>query len=253
MERTLLYTVQRVLEKLNLDPVNSINDTVDSLLVSREAESTFYDLMTRAEWEDKIDLIEVTSVSDLSQPTTLQLDGEVHNITSLRYDVTTADSQHKEIREICWMEPEEFLNMSYSLNSSNDNVEQVEYKDIPLLIVNDRMPTYYTSFDNKYLVFDSYDKDTEDTLNGTKSICYGKKVPTWLQDDEFVIPVQDSLYPLFLSMLSSACSIYMNSEVNQEDERRQARGISRMRREQIRTELEYFPKFKYGRKGNGLA
>ena len=46
MSRTLLYTVQRVLEKLNLDPVNSINDTEDALLISREAESTFYDLMT---------------------------------------------------------------------------------------------------------------------------------------------------------------------------------------------------------------
>lgn len=253
MERTLLYTVQRVLEKLNLDPVNSINDTVDSLLVSREAESTFYDLMTRAEWEDKIDLIEVTSVSDLSQPTTLKLDGDVHNITSLRYDVTTAEDTNKVIREIMWLEPEDFLNMSYSLNSSNDNVDVVEYKDIPLLIINDRMPMYYTSFDNEYLVFDSYHKDTEDTLIGTKTVCYGKKVPTWLQDDNFVIPVQDSLYPLFLSMLASACSIYMNSEINQEDERRQARGMSRMRREQIRTELEYFPKFKYGRKGNGLA
>lgn len=253
MERTLLYTVQRVLEKLNLDPVNSINDTVDSLLISREAESTFYDLMTRAEWESKIDLIEVTSVSDLSQPTTLKLDTDVHNITSFRYDITTAEDDNKLIREIVWLGPEEFLKKSYSLNSSNDNVAEVQYKDIPLLIVNDRMPTYYTSFDNKYLVLDSYHKDTEDTLIGTKSICYGKKVPSWLQDDEYVIPVQDSLYPLYLSMLASACSLYLNSEVNQEDERRQQRGISRMRREQIRTELEYFPKFKYGRKGNGLA
>ena len=45
----------------------------------------------------------------------------------------------------------------------------------------------------------------------------------------------------------------MNSELSQEDERRQARGISRMRRESIRTEMETFPKFKYGRKGNGLS
>lgn len=253
MERTLLYTVQRVLEKLNLDPVNSINDTEDALLISREAESTFYDLMTRAEWRDKIDLIEVTSVSDLSNPTALKLDGDVHNITSLRYDVTTADSTNKLVREIHWLEPEEFLRRSYYNNTSEDNVDEVAYKDIPLFIINNKMPEYYTSFDNEMLILDSYHSDTEDTLIGTKSVCYGKQVPSWAESDTFVIPVQDSLYPLYLSMLASACSIYMNSEVNQEDERRQARGISRMRREQIRTELEYFPKFKYGRKGNGLA
>ena len=253
MERTLLYTVQRVLEKLNLDPVNSINDTEDALLVSREAESTFYDLMTRAEWKDKIDLIEVESVSDLNNPTALKVGEDVHNITSLRYDVTTSTDSNKVIREICWLEPEDFLRKSHSLNTSDGNVKEVNYKGIPLFVLSNKQPEYYTSFDNELLVLDSYDSSVEDTLIGTKSICYGKKVPSWLQDDDFVIPVQDSLYPLYLSMLASACSLYLNSEVNQEDERRQARGISRMRREQIKTELEYFPKFKYGRKGNGLA
>ena len=253
MNRTLLYTVQRVLEKLNLDPVNSINDTEDALLISREAESTFYDLMTRAEWEDKVDLIEVNSVSDLSNPTALKLSQEVYNIKSLRYDVTTADDNNKLLRKIKWLEPEDFLEKSYHLNSSETNVVEVTYKDIPLLVRNDEMPNYYTSFDNQTLILDSYDADTEDTLIGTKTVCYGTAVPSWSELDTFVIPLQDSLYPLYLSMLASACSIYMNSEVNQEDERRQARGISRMRREQIRTEMEYFPKFKYGRKGNGLA
>lgn len=253
MARTLLYTVQRVLEKLNLDPVNSISDTVDSLLISREAETTFYDLMTRAEWKDKIDLLEATSVSDLEQPTTLLIDADIHNITSLRYDVTTSSDTKKVIRDIVWMEPEDFLDMCYSRNSSNNNVQEVKYKDIPILVYTDKMPTYYTSFDNKYIVLDSYHSGTEDTLIGTKTICYGKRVPVWYQDDEYEVPVQDSLYPLYLSMLASACSIYMNSEVSQEDERRQARGISRMRREQIRSELEYFPKFKYGRKGNGVT
>lgn len=253
MERTLLYTVQRVLEKLNLDPVNSINDTEDALLISREAESTFFDLMTRAEWKDKVDLIEVNSVSDVNNPTALELDSEVHTIKSLRYDATTSEDTHKIFKEIVWLEPEEFLERSYRLNSSTDEVTEASYNNIPLLIVNNRMPQYYTSFDNKTLILDAHDSDTESTLIGSKTICYGEKVPSWSQDDTFVIPVQDSLYPLFLSMLASACSIYMNSEVNQEDERRQARGISRMRREQIRTEMEYFPKFKYGRKGNGLA
>lgn len=253
MTRTLLYTVQRVLEKLNLDPVNSISDSTDALLVSREAESTFYDLMTRAEWEEKVDLIEVNSVSDLNNPTALALGQEVHNIKSLRYDVTTADDKNKLVRKIQWLSPEDFLEKSYRLNTSNSNVVEVNYKDIPLLIKNDEMPNYYTSFDNKTLILDSYDAVTEDTLIGTKTICYGIAALSWVESDTFVIPLEDNLYPLYLSMLASACSIYMNSEVNQEDERRQARGISRMRREQIRTEMEYFPKFTYGRKGNGLV
>lgn len=253
MSRTLLYTVQRVLEKLNLDPVNSINDTEDSLLISREAESTFYDLQSRADWPESIDLIEINSVSDVNNPTALQLDQQVHYIESLRYDVTTPEDTGKVIRQIVWLEPEEFLDMLYSRNTGSADVQEAVYKDIPLFVFNNRQPQYYTSFDNEMLILDSYDGDIDTTLIGSKSICYGKTNPTWSQTDGFVIPVQDSVYPLYLSALSSACSIYLNSEVNQEDERRQQRNISRMRRESIRTEMEYFPRFKFGRKGNGLA
>lgn len=253
MERTLLYTVQRVLEKLSLDPVVSINDTEDALLISREAESTFYDFMTRAEWPDKVDLIEVTSLSDITNPTSVLMEGDIHHISSVRYDVTTSEDNSRIIRELYWIEPEEFLEKSYSLNSEEDSVTEADYNGKVVLVRNDRMPTYYTSFDNKTLVFDSHHSATEDTIIGTKTVCYGKSVPSWLQDDNFVIPVQDSLYPLYLAMLSSACSIYLTSQPSQEDERRQMRGMSRMRREAYRTEMEYFPKFRYGRKGNGLA
>jgi len=210
-------------------------------------------LMTRAEWKDKVDLIEVNSVSDTNNPTALELGTETHTISSVRYDVTTPEDDHKIIRRIRWQDPEKFLERSYTYNTSKDNIKESVYGDIIFFVKNDEMPNYYTSFDNKTLILDSYDSSIESSLIGSKSIVYGETVPTWLQDDNFVIPVPDNLYPLYLSMLASACSIYMNSEVNQEDERRQARGISRMRREQIRTELEYFPKFKYGRHGNGLA
>lgn len=253
MNKTLLDVVQRVLDKLNLDLVNSINDTEDSYLVAREAETTFYDFITRADWPDKIDIVKATSVSDLTKPTELELDEEIHYIDSLMYDVTKTGDANKIIRKIQWLEPQDFLEKIYSRNTSNDNVVEVQHKDTPVFIYNDTMPNYYTSFDNKTLILDSYDADEEDTLNGSKTICRGKIIPAWNSTDNFVIPIQDSLFPTYLAMLASACSIYMNTQVNQEDERRQARGMSRMRREAIKTELEYFPKFKYGRNGNGLA
>lgn len=253
MDRTLLYTVQRVLEKLNLDPVNSITDTEDSLIIAREAETTFYDMMARADWPDKIDLITVNSKNDLTEPTVLVLSENTSWIKSLRYDATTSSDNHKVIKEICWLEPEDFLEKVYSRNTDNSDVDEVKYKDMPVFVFNDRMPEYYTSFDNVNLVLDSYDGDEEDTLNGDKTICYGRVDPTWTHDDDFVIPLQDDLHPLFLSSLTVACSQYMTGDLSQEDERRAQRGISRMRRESARTEMEYFPKFRYGRKGNGLA
>lgn len=253
MARTLLYTVQRVLEKLNLDPVSSLSDTEDSLLIAREAETTFYDLLSRAEWKNNLELLPIESVSNLSSPTMLRLPNNVSKITSVRYDVTTPEDSNRVIRTLQWLPQEDFLEKSYSINTDKDSTQVAYYKGNPLFIHKDRMPTYYTTFDNEYIVLDSYDEVVEDTVVGAKTICYGEVEPSWLEDESFVIPVQDSVYPLYLSMLSAACSIYMNSEISQEDERRQQRGISRMRREQNRTEMEYHPKFNYGRKGNGIA
>lgn len=253
MSRTLNYTVQRVLEKLNLDPVSSISDTEDSVLVSREAETTFYDMLTRAEWKSNLDLVKVESVSDLNNPTALRLKDKISSFGSIRYDVTTTEDEYKNIRTLVWLEPEDFLEKIFKNNTGKDHVQVVDYKGVSLFIDNDKMPDYYTSFDNEHLILDSYHKETEDTVVGSKTVAYAEVEPSWINTDEFIIPIQESLYPLYLSSLASACSVYMNSEVSREDERRQARGMSRMRREQNRTELEYFPKFHYGRKGNGLA
>lgn len=251
MSRTLLYTVQRVMEKLNLDPINSIGDTEDAILISREAETTFYDMLTRGEWKANLELVTVESVSDISRKTVLRIPDNVTKISSVRYDCSYPD-KNKDIRRIVFLEPEEFLERSYNLSTDSDNVEENVINNKTILVENNRMPLYYTSFDNEHIVFDSYDKEVEDTVDPEKVICYGEITPSWLEEDTFVIPIQDNLYPLYLASLTSACSIYLMSNISQEDERRQARGISRMRREQTKTELEYFPKFKYGRKGNGV-
>lgn len=251
MARTLNYTVQRVLEKLNLDPINSIDDTEDSVLVAREAESTFYDLLSRNTWPNQEQLIKVQSVSDTSNPTALKLGGNVDKINSIRYDISKA-SDKPEYRRITWLEPEDFLNMTYSRNPDLDNVDTVDFFGTDLFIFNNRMPEYYTSFDNEYIVLDSYSKGISNTLVGDKTVCNGVVIPNWLTTDEFQIPLEDKFYPLYLSALTSACSVMLLNTQNPEEERRQMRAISRFRQEAYRTEAESFPKFDYGRKGNGL-
>lgn len=253
MSRTLNYVVQRVLEKLNLDPVNSINDTEDSLLVSREAESTYYDLLSRGTWPFQEGLIKVQSLSDTGNPTTLKMADKIDKIKSVRYDITEAGASNKDIRELCWLEPEEFLSMVYSRNTGDNSVDVVNMFGTELFVYNDRAPTYYTSFDSSHLVMDAYNSSEEVTLLGSKTICKATVIPVWVQDDEYIIPVDDKFFPLYLSALTSACSVMLLSVQNIEEERRQARAISRIRREAYKTEAEVFPKFKFGRKGNGVS
>jgi len=254
MSRTLLYTVQRVLEKLNLDVVDSINDTQDAILIAREAEDTFFDLVSRNEWPERYDLLEVESYSDVNLPTALRLPKNVLRIESLRYDISDpleVDTP-KVIQNLTQVTTEEFLERTYSRNTELDNVVEANYKDIPLFLLNDHYPQYFTTFDNEILILDSWDSSVESTLQGSKTVANGSKTEIWLHEDEYVVPVNTVVYPLYLSELTAASSVYLNGTQSIEDERRRRLGISRLRRKASRVNEESL-KNDYGRLGNGRS
>jgi len=253
MARTLNYTVQRVLEKLDLDAVDSINDSQDAILVAREAEDTFFDLVSRNEWPERYDLIEVESVSDTNLPTALRLPTKVLRVSSLRYDTTdpstdTAD----EIKNLEQLDPEDFLDLVYSRRSDSDEVTEATYKGSPLYLLNNQAPTYFATFDNEFIIMDSWIQTVETTVQGSKTIARASAVPVWEHDDDYAIPLDNVTYPLFLAELTSACSVYLNGAQSLEDERRRRLGISRMRRKAFRTDKD-IKKNLYGRLGNGVS
>lgn len=254
MSRTLLYTVQRVLEKLNLDVVDSINDTQDAILIAREAEDTFFDLVSRNEWPERYDLLEVESYSDVNLPTALRLPVNVLNIDTLRYDISDPSevATPKVIQNLIQLTTEEFLQMSYARNTELDNVVEADYKDIPLWLLNDQSPQYFTTFDNEVLILDSWDSSVESTLQGSKTIASGSHTELWHHTDDYIVPVNNVSYPLYLAELTAACSAYLNGSTSVEDERRRRLGISRLRRSASKVNEESL-KNDYGRLGNGRS
>lgn len=252
MSRTLGYLVQRVMEKLDLDPINSLNDSPDALLIAREAEDTYYDLINRNEWPERYDLINVESVGDTANPTTLRLSDSTLNIQSLRYNVTTADDTDTVWRELIQLAPEDFLDKVYGRKDSETTVTTASYKGLELYVYNDTMPTYFTVFDNEYLVLDSWDSTIESTVQGVKSVCRGSTVPTFETTDEYVIPVDITTFPLYLAEVTAAASIALNGTNDPESERRRNRGISRLRRSSFRTGTQS-TRNAFGRVGNGRS
>lgn len=250
MSRNLLYTVQRVCEKLDLDVVNSINDSPDAILIAREAEDTLYDLFTRNEWPERYDATVLESVGNLSNPTALRIPSNVTKIKSLRYDVTETGDANQTYREITKLDPEEFLEYTYSRATSESDVSVITYNGIDIFVLNDTQPTYYTTFDNEHVILDSYNSTLESTLQGSKSVVVAASVPTFVMQDSYIIPLDENTYPLYLAELTAACSLALNGSNDIESERRRNRGISRLRRSAFRTGAPSF-KNNYGRNGNG--
>ncbi|MHA2069476.1 MAG: hypothetical protein ACXABY_34370, partial [Candidatus Thorarchaeota archaeon] len=75
-----------------------------------------------------------------------------------------------------------------------------------LRIKNNSQPTYYTSFDDDYIVMDSYDSSIDNTLQASKSRAFVVKVPVFNEvDDTYVPELDDNLFPLFYNEAKSVC------------------------------------------------
>lgn len=252
MNRTLGYAVQRVLEKLDLDSVNSINDSPDAMLIAREAENTYYDLVSRNDWPERYDLIEVDSVSDVSNPTALRLPDNLIEMKWLAYDTTKLTESRDTIDHLEKITPDEFLRRVYNRDSSEENVVTIQYRGTPLYLLNDKDPEFYTSFDNATIILDSWDITQETTVQGNKTIAFASTVPNFKLEDEFVLPLDALTFPLFLAELTAAMSVHLNGQQAIEEERRRNRGIARLRRESFRTQQESLSN-KFGRNGDGRS
>jgi hypothetical protein len=74
-----------------------------------------------------------------------------------------------------------------------------------IVIRTDIMPTYYTSFDDKYVVMDGYDSTVDDTLQESKIQAWGTVIPTFTTSDTYVIDADETVLPYLMAEAKSAC------------------------------------------------
>jgi hypothetical protein len=195
MKRTLLELTQSILNDMDSEPVNSIFDTEEAVQCSSVIRDTYFNIVAARQTPEHDELIKLTALSDSARPTLFQYPTNVKEIRLFEYDK----------KEVYWKDPIKFLD---SLpNAEDDNV--IEYVDpvsgITLTARNDKGPRYYTSFDNQYVVCDSYDSAVDTTLQESKTRCWGTKYPTFTMSDSFVPDLNETLFPYLLAESKSVC------------------------------------------------
>lgn len=199
--------VQSILNDMTSDNVNSISDTEESEQVASTIKDTYFNLLNTL---DKIpehkELVQLEALSDSARPNYLKIPDNVTGIDWVKYNVST-DSV-KRYTTIDFLEPAEFLDRIYQRNSDATNVQSVtDISGVELLIINDKKPEWYTSFDDEYLVFDSFDSSVDSTLQESKSLSFALVEPTWTTSDTFVPDLDSNLFPLLLAEAKSLCFV----------------------------------------------
>lgn len=246
---TLLEIVQDILSDMDSDTVNSITDSAESLQVAQIVKTTFFEIITEGEWPHLGGLFQITASADNTHPTSMILPDNVRYVEWLKYNKKKDIADRDVYSSVAYLEPEEFLTLLNQRDSTSASVTPVVNSNaVTLFILNDTAPTYYTSFDNDTIVFDSFDLSLEDTLQVSKIQCYGYREPTFSVTDTFIPDLPSKAFPYLLAEAKSVSFNVLKQAANPKEEQRSTRQRRRLSQDRWRLEggISY-PN--YGRRG----
>jgi len=195
MKRTLLELTQSILSDMDSEPVNSIFDTEEAQQVASVIKDTYYNIIAARSIPEHDRLLKLTALSDNSRPTHFTYPANSKEVRVFEYDN----------KEVYWKDPVDFLNDMPSPTADNAVEVLDPLSGTKLYISNDKNPKYYTSFDDQYIVCNSYDAAVENTLQESKTRCWGSVYPTWSVTDTFIPDIDEVLFPYLLAESKSVC------------------------------------------------
>lgn len=203
MKYTVLDLVQAVLSSTDSLEVNSIGDTAESLQVATIVRTAYFDLIARGAFPENYSNFNLTGSGDATKPVLMYLPNDVADLKVLQYNKRTADDDTDKFSEVFATPIEDFLKRMHMLDTTEDNVASFVHTandyQITIAYNTDLAPRYFTSLDDRTILFDSYNSEVDTTLQGSKTICYGKRVIDWTASDTFIPALDDEQFALLLN------------------------------------------------------
>lgn len=256
MRKTLLQMTQDILSGLDGDEVNSISDTTESLQVAKVIETTYWDIVSKAEFPKNFIFFELDPSNNSNKPTVMYLPDTQLTLQWVRYNWATASDPSPSFKDVQFQDLDTFLQRMYSLTTDDTSVTEFDHTlsngdTMTFLCRNDRHPMYYTCFDDRTLLFDSYDSSEDTTLQEDKTMCYGEKLPVWTNTDNFIPDLPAKQFTLLYNEATSLAWAQLKQAQNAKAEQRARKGWVRSQKDKRnvnhpRNELDRLPN--YGRK-----
>jgi hypothetical protein len=221
---TLLELVKDILNDMDSDEVNSINDTVESQQVAQIVKTCYFEMIANRNWPHLKKLIQIDASGDISKPNYLKLPTGTKELVFIKYDTATLAQPNTRLVELIYKEPDAFLRMISSRNSDLPYVQTViDFSGSKLLITNNTPPQYWTSFDDTYIITDSYDVGVDTTLQKTKTQALAYIDPLWSHADDFIPDLPSEAFPALNEEAKSTASIVLKQMANQKAEQKAGR------------------------------
>ena len=252
---TLLAMTQDILSDMNEDQVNSIDDTYISDRVASIVKQTYFALINDRIWPTHDKMITLEASGDNDYPTHMKLPESTSSITWIKYntkDQTSDATGLDTYGDVIYLEPAQFADTIMSRNPAASNVQTVvdnlTTSSIKLLVLNNATPSYWTSFDDEYIIFDSYDATYDTTLQAHKTMVSAHVEPSWTHSDSFTPDLPVKGFPLLLSEAKKSAFAKIKQIAEPIENERARRQRTWMAGEKRRTRSKAITYPDYGRK-----
>lgn len=225
MRKTLLQMVQSILSDMDSEPVNSINDSDEAQQIANVIQDTYYNIVVARAIPEHDRLVALDALADNTKPTHFKYPAQLKEIRLFEYNG----------KEVYWKDPIKFLNDMPQPEADNAVEVSDPLSSTKLYITNNRNPKYYTSFDDEYIICDAWDDAVEDTLQTSKTRCWGTVTPTFSMVDSFVPDIDEILLPYLLAESKSVCFSLFKSGSDPKVEQAARRLKSYVQNDQYRT------------------
>lgn len=235
-KKTLLQLTQAILNDMDGDQVNSISDTIESEQVVQIIHDTYDEILSSRTWPHLNQLISLTP-QGATRPTHMDTAPAWTYIDFIKYNKIPLSGTKKVYDDIFYMQQKEFLDLTNQRNSSLSTVDTIidPGSTIDLLIVNDKAPEFWTTFDDEILIFDSYNNLVDANLQESKFQVFGNVEPTWTQEDLFVPDLPAKAFAYLLAEAKSTAFNALRQVANQKEEQKSRRQRMWLGQEKWRT------------------
>ena len=251
---TLLDLVQDILSDLDGDEVNSIDDTTESVQIAQIVKSTYFSLIDARDWPHTQRLVQVQASGDNTLPCIMTLQSPIKKMMFVNYDkAKISDGSRRKFDKVKYLEPDAFLRKCNERDNTAPNYSTMvdPSSGIQFTIRNDVAPSFYTTYDDQTLIFDSYDSLMDDTLQEHRVQAYAYIIPSWDHTDNAVPDLPDLAFSLLLEEAKSRASFKIRQQPDQkaEQEAQRQRKVLARRDRRVAQGIK-FPN--YGRQCRGI-
>lgn len=231
---TLLEMTQEILSAMDSDEVDSISDTTESFQVATLLRGVYYDLINDLDLPEHYTIFELDASGSALRPTLMTIPSTVMKLEDVKYNwkLTTEDNANYQIIE--FVELQDFILRQQSLRNNDTAVGEMTFtntygESFEIMYRNDKMPQFFTCYDDHTLLFDSYDSDEDTTLQKSKTLCTGKILPTFTLTDLFIPTLDATQFRYYVNKAKVRAFNELKQQVNQE-------AIAETRRQKVITQ-----------------